>query len=137
MLNSGIEVNDEVVATFNDVKLGRKFRYALFKISDDFKHVVLEKKADASATYEDFTGELPADACRYGVVDYEYKSADGRATSKILFVVWAPDSAPIKSKMLITSTKDAVKKKLVGIGIEVQATDFSELQQESWADKLN
>lgn len=31
--------------------------------------------------------------------------------------------------MLITSTKDAVKKKLVGVGKEIQATDASEIDR--------
>mmetsp|Transcript_2113 Transcript_2113/g.3018 ORF Transcript_2113/g.3018 Transcript_2113/m.3018 type:complete len:137 (+) Transcript_2113:38-448(+) len=136
-MSSGIAVSDEVVEAFNQVKLGRKHRYAVLRINDDNTQVVVEKIEDASKTYEDFTGELPSDECRYGVVDYEYKTKDGRATSKMLFVVWAPDSARIKSKMLITSTKDAVKKKLVGIGVEVQATDFSELQPSEFADRLN
>jgi len=32
--------------------------------------------------------------------------------------------------MLYTSTKDSLKKKLVGIGTEVQATDASEISRE-------
>ena len=133
---SGITVTDDVVTAYNELKLQHKNKYVIFRISDDNKEVIVEKYGGAG-TYADFTGELKATECRYGVVDYEYQTADGRSTSKILFVVWAPDSAPIKSKMLITSTKDAVKKKLVGIGIEVQATDFSELQPESFKDRLN
>jgi Cofilin/tropomyosin-type actin-binding protein len=42
----------------------------------------------------------------------------------------APDTAKIKNKMLITSTKADVRKKLVGIGLEIQATDFSEIDLE-------
>jgi cofilin len=134
---SGIEVTDDVVQTYNEIKLGRKYRYVIFKISDDYTQVVQEKTGPTSETYEDFVGCLPSDECRYAIVDYDYKTADGRQSSKILFVVWAPDNAPIKAKMLITSTKDAVKKQLVGIGVEVQATDFSEISEEAFADKLN
>ena len=133
---SGITVTDEVVTAYNELKLQHKNKYVIFRISDDYKEVVVDKYG-GSGSYSDFTAELTGSQCRYGIVDYEYQTADGRSTSKILFVVWAPDSAPIKAKMLITSTKDAVKKKLVGIGIEVQATDFSELQPERFADKLN
>ena len=36
-----------------------------------------------------------------------------------LFLIFrAPDSAPIKAKMMYTSTKDSIKKKLVGIQVE-------------------
>lgn len=48
----------------------------------------------------------------------------------------APDSARIKSKMLYASTKDALKKKLVGIGTEIQATDLSEIDYQTVFDKV-
>jgi hypothetical protein len=38
----------------------------------------------------------------------------------------APDTSKIKQKMLYASSKDALRKKLVGIGSEIQGTDFSE-----------
>jgi cofilin len=61
---------------------------------------------------------------------------DGSERNKILFIVWAPDSAKIKEKMLITSSKDAVKKKLVGIGKEIQATDASEIAYKEILDQV-
>lgn len=50
-----------------------------------------------------------------------YKSVD------ICFCLRSPDNATVKQKMLYTSSKDALKKSLRGIGKEVQATDDSEL----------
>jgi cofilin len=48
----------------------------------------------------------------------------------------APDTAKIKSKMLYASTKDSLKKKLVGIGAEIQATDKSELEEAVILERL-
>eukprot|EP00831_Metopus_contortus_P021336 TRINITY_DN19522_c0_g1_i2.p2 TRINITY_DN19522_c0_g1~~TRINITY_DN19522_c0_g1_i2.p2 ORF type:complete len:100 (-),score=24.49 TRINITY_DN19522_c0_g1_i2:87-386(-) len=56
--------------------------------------------------------------------------------SKIMFVVWAPDTAKVKSKMLYASSKDNLRKKFVGIGVEVQATDLSEIDYKEVEDKV-
>mmetsp|Transcript_2115 Transcript_2115/g.3020 ORF Transcript_2115/g.3020 Transcript_2115/m.3020 type:complete len:137 (+) Transcript_2115:29-439(+) len=136
MSSTGIQVTEEVLDAFNQVKAGN-CRYAISCINEDHTEVVLEKLGDASKDYKDFCGELPSDGCRYGFVDYQYKTKDGRDTSKMIFFVWAPDAAPIKSKMMITSRKDAVKKKLIGIGVELGVTDFDELEPSGFEDKLN
>lgn len=39
----------------------------------------------------------------------------------------SPDDASVKQKMVAASSKDALKRTLVGIAVEVQATDFSEI----------
>lgn len=38
--------------------------------------------------------------------------------------------------MLYASSKDAIRKKLVGIGVEVQATDASEISFEAVLEKV-
>ncbi len=48
----------------------------------------------------------------------------------------APDSAKLKRKMLVASSKDAFRKKLVGIGSEIQASDLSEIDQAVVLDKV-
>ena len=128
-MSSGIAVTDEVVTVFNDIKMGHKHKYAIFRINDDLTEVIIEKTSN-DADWSNFTNELPPKGCRYIVYDLSFESADGGERSKILFIVWAPDSAKIKEKMLITSTKDNVKKKFVGIGKEIQATDMSEISLE-------
>ena len=68
---------------------------------------------------------------------FSIQNEEGGDRNKILFIVWAPDSAKIKEKMLITSSKDAVKKKLVGISKEIQATDLSEVSLQVIIDQVN
>lgn len=43
----------------------------------------------------------------------------------------SPDDAKIKQKMLYASSKDALRKALVGISTEIQGTDFSEVAYET------
>eukprot|EP01087_Luapelamoeba_hula_P020572 TRINITY_DN7041_c0_g2_i1.p1 TRINITY_DN7041_c0_g2~~TRINITY_DN7041_c0_g2_i1.p1 ORF type:complete len:137 (+),score=24.86 TRINITY_DN7041_c0_g2_i1:110-520(+) len=125
---SGIAIADEVVHKFNELKLAHNTRYLIFKMSDNLTEVVLEKTGAPTATWENFTADLPRDDCRYGIFDFEYEK-DGGRRNKIVFVVWCPETSKIKPKMLYTSTKDSLKKKLVGIGTEVQATDSSEISR--------
>jgi len=98
--------------------------------------VIVDKTAPPNSTYDDFVASLPTNDCRYAVYDFEYQAEDGGTRNKIMFVVWAPDSAKIKAKMLYASSKDAVRKKLVGVGVEVQATDRSEIDHSSVLAKV-
>ena len=45
----------------------------------------------------------------------------------------SPECATIKQKMVYTSSKDALKKSLIGIGKEVQACDHGDL---AWTNVL-
>ena len=80
--------------------------------------------------YDDFCEDLPDDDCRYGLVDFEYTTNDSRKTSKLIFISWVPDTAPVRKKMMYSGSKEAIKRVLVGVGIHLNATDRSELDEE-------
>merc|ERR1711916_406766 len=109
--------------------------YLIYAITDDWTEIQLIEAGEKDASYDDFLEELPENECRYAIFDYEFEH-DGRAQSKILFIVWAPDTAKIKAKMLYASSKANFKKKLVGIGSEIQATDLAEIDEESVREKV-
>jgi len=134
-MSSGVAVNDEIVQKFQELKLGHQYRYLVLKLNDTNSEIVVEKTGAPNATYEEFAKSLPPNDCRYGIFDLEFTADDGGQRSKIVFILWAPDSAKIKSKMLFTSSKADLKKKLVGIATEVQATDASEIDQKAVLDK--
>ena len=48
----------------------------------------------------------------------------------------SPETSKIRSKMLYASSKDAIRKKLVGISNEIQGTDFSEVAFQTVLDTL-
>ncbi|GMI17176.1 hypothetical protein TrLO_g2814 [Triparma laevis f. longispina] len=100
-------------------------------MSDDKKNIELDSTGDLDKSYEDFCEALPEDDCRYGLIDLEFQTDDGRPTSKIVFIAWNPDTAPIRSKMLYSGSKEALKRVLVGVGIHLNATDSSELDYET------
>merc|ERR1711865_27422 len=59
----------------------------------------------------------------------------GHAARKIMFVLWSPEGAKVKDKMMTTGSKDALKRALVGIGQDFQATDASEITFEECLEK--
>ena len=96
---------------FNELKLKHSFKYIIYALNSSQTEIEVVKKGDKDASYDSFLEELPENDCRYAIFDYEFED-DGRKQSKILFVVWAPDTAKIKPKMLYASSKANFKKKL-------------------------
>jgi len=133
-MSSGVAVNDDCVTKFQELKLGHALRFIVYKVNDSATEIVVDKSGGPSASYQEFVKALPADECRWGVFDFEF-TVEGGNRSKILFVLWAPDSAKIKGKMLYTSSKADLRKKLVGIQTEIQATDQSEIDFETVLEK--
>ncbi len=75
------------------------------------------------------------DVYRYAVIDFEFEK-DGCKKSKIIFVTWVPDTAPIRKKMIYASSKDKFKRELDGIQVEIQGTDFSEVEEKVFIEKV-
>jgi len=72
------------------------------------------------------------------VYDFEYEKEGGAGKrNKLTFFSWAPDDSKIKQKMLFASSKDALRRSLVGIAAEVQGTDYSEVAYENVLDKVS
>lgn len=83
-------VDDEVITVFNEFKLRREpynYKYIVYKIEDSTK-IVIEHRGAPDASYEDFVNHLPADDCRYGLIDFNYTTEDGRSTDKLVLVAW-------------------------------------------------
>lgn len=85
--SSGVGVRDDAIEVFQDLKLKKKYKYIIYKLSDDNKEIIVEKTVGESS-YDDFVSSLPAEECRYCVYDFHYET-DGEGTRhKLLFYVW-------------------------------------------------
>lgn len=103
----------------------------LFSRNREAGEIQLHKRVAEGAgkeTYEQFVAELPPKEGMYAIYDFDYETDEGGKRNKLMFIVWAPDDAPIKEKMLYASSKDGLKKKIVGIQWEVQGTDYEEVE---------
>jgi len=133
---SGVSVSDECLGVYQNLKLGKKHKYIIFNLNKDFTEIVVEKSS-SSTEYDEFMSDLPEDQCRWAVYDFEFEKEGAGKRSKLVFVSWSPDIAKIKQKMLFASSRDALRKALVGIAVEIQATDSSEISYETMLEKAN
>lgn len=134
--STGISVNDELISTFNDFKLKRtEFKFLVMKIVGD--EVVLDKGVGKEVAYDDFAAaELTAEPA-YIAIDFDYKTTDDRDADKLILLSWIPDDAKIKMKMKYAGTKEAVKSALVGIALNINATDLSEASEDVFKAECN
>ncbi|KAJ3360441.1 cofilin [Allomyces javanicus] len=132
--STGVAVNDACVEAFQDLKLGKKHKFIVYRIEHNEEIVVDQTSTDAD--YDSFIGALPENDCRYAIYDLEFEHPDGGQRNKIIFIAWSPDTARIRSKMIYAGSKDALRRKLVGIAQEVQATDLSEVSYDSVLERV-
>jgi len=96
-----VSVAPECISTFNELKLGKDTKWIIYKISDDWKEIVVEetsKDPDYSAFREKLLNAKSKDkkgkegiGGRYAVFDVQ--SGEG-TRNKITFISWCPDDAP-------------------------------------------
>jgi len=139
---SGVQVDDSVHKAYLDIKKGKKYRYIIFHIRDE-KIIDIEKYGARDAEYKDYVAHLDSlgpNECRYGLYDFEYQhqcqgTSDATPKQKLFLMSWCPDTAKIKKKMLYSSSFDALKHALEGIGKYIQATDMSEASYDCVLEK--
>jgi hypothetical protein len=143
MSQSGATVHPDCITAYNDLKLNKKYTYIIFKLSDDYKEVVVESTSEDGPDYDNFREKLinatsktkSGTVCkgpRYAVYDVEYHLASGEGIrNKITFIAWSPDDAGIQPKMIYASSKEALKRALPGLAVELQANDTDDIEQES------
>ncbi|MEV6734125.1 MULTISPECIES: actin depolymerization factor/cofilin-like domain-containing protein [unclassified Streptomyces] len=133
-MSSGVAVNDVCLQEYQALKLKKTHKYVIFNINNDNTEIVVEK-VSSSTEYDDFIADLPEAECRWAVYDFEFEKEGAGKRNKLTFVSWAPDTAKIKQKMVFASSKEALRKALVGIAVEIQGTEYSEVAFESVLDK--
>eukprot|EP00178_Gracilaria_changii_P007323 TRINITY_DN2335_c0_g1_i1.p1 TRINITY_DN2335_c0_g1~~TRINITY_DN2335_c0_g1_i1.p1 ORF type:complete len:149 (+),score=33.99 TRINITY_DN2335_c0_g1_i1:59-448(+) len=124
------------MTAFQSVLTKKTNQFVIYRVDKSSNTIVVDREAKKGASFKEFTSALPEAEGRYAVYDYTMTHKDGTSRSKVLFVVWAPDNAPIKDKMLIASSKDSFKKKLVGVALEIQATDWDEIAESAIQEKI-
>ncbi|VEU24104.1 DEKNAAC105315 [Brettanomyces naardenensis] len=137
MSRSGVGVSDEALQAFNDLKLGKKYKYIIYKVSDDKTKIVVDKTS-TDASYDTFLEDLPETDCKYAIYDFEYDIGSGEGKrNKIIFFQWSPDTASIRAKMVYASSKDALRRALNGVSTDIQGTDFSEVAYDSVLERVS
>jgi len=146
MSMSGVAIDPSCIEKYNEVKSCKK-KCCIFRLSDDGKTIIPDeesmmkysRKANPE-TFEAFRSNFPENKCRYGVynVNLGCRGNDGITATreKIVFITWAPDSAKIKDKMMIASSKDSLKKACVGIAHDMQFSDEGDTEAANWIESI-
>ncbi|XP_075182524.1 cofilin-1 [Anomaloglossus baeobatrachus] len=151
---SGVMVADIVVEIFNAMKVRKsctpeeakkRLKAVVFCLSPDKKMIIPEEGKQIlvgdcgtkiTDPYKAFVEMLPCDDCRYALYDCCYETRETRKED-LVFVFWAPEDAPLKSKMIYASSKDAIKKKFPGCKHEMQVNNRADIRDRcSLAEKL-
>lgn len=131
MAATGVKIADEVVENFKAFKLKKSgLKYITYKIADG----TIVQDVQGTGDFDEFKAALPEKDCRYAVYDLDFTTNDGRPKDKIVFITWAPDVGPVKSKMVYAGSKDAITNALTGISAKINATDSSELTNDALVD---
>ncbi|MCI4380001.1 hypothetical protein PGIGA_G00234910 [Pangasianodon gigas] len=106
----------------------KRKKAVLFCLSEDKKQIIMEEgreilQGEEGDPYLKFVKMLPPDDCRYALYDATYETKETKKED-LVFIFWAPESAPLKSKMIYASSKDAIKKKFTGENPELRSVVF-------------
>jgi len=128
---SGVAVAEDCLSVFNKLKMrSNGMQWATFQVEETEGSVLTDRTGDASSgDYQAFIDALPNDECRYAIYDYMYVNSEDCEFRKLVFIIWNPDGAKLKNKMLYASTKDFFKSRLSGIAVEIQATEYDEVSE--------
>ena len=139
---SGIDLSDELLELYNEVKLRSKHKYIIFSLKALAKKKTkvtygwsIDVKADPGgeneAKFEEVLDALPEDQAVFVVFDFDDVKPDGRQIKKLLLIKWCPDAVHFRVKPVIGSTYQTLKEKLTGLGKDIQAVDRSDLEYAS------
>lgn len=112
-MQASLVLDDAIAETFNGLRMKRTHRFIIVAISDDGTRASVESSGERSATFADFKAKMPTDKPRYAIFDLEFQTKDGRAESKLLFIMYSPDACtkgPVR--FLYAQNKDAIKAKM-------------------------
>ncbi|KAL4880799.1 cofilin [Aspergillus karnatakaensis] len=131
---SGVTVHSVCIEKFQGLKLRQDPRYIIYGLSKDLTEIVVHKTS-SSSEYEDFCTDLPEYQCAWAVYDLKYEDDAGNSRQKLVFFSWSPDDARIKEKMIFASSRDALRRALVGVQFEIYASERSEVAYDAVIDK--
>lgn len=90
--------------------------------------------------WEYFVNSFPQNECRYALGNFRYHSPeDNTVRCKMIFVMWAPDSAPVKEKLSCAMHNLDVKSQIQTIGgihLSFQANSLEDISFDAVVEKI-
>ncbi|KAM9898674.1 hypothetical protein OXX79_006178 [Metschnikowia pulcherrima] len=101
-------VADDCLSAFNESKLGKRSKFETRETID----------------------------CRVQAGHWSSCPKTNGKRAKIVFHTWSPDTAPVRSKMVYASSKDALRRAMDGTAADIQGTDFSGVAYDSVLERV-
>eukprot|EP01006_Ploeotia_vitrea_P044886 TRINITY_DN66881_c3_g10_i1.p1 TRINITY_DN66881_c3_g10~~TRINITY_DN66881_c3_g10_i1.p1 ORF type:complete len:137 (+),score=28.16 TRINITY_DN66881_c3_g10_i1:79-489(+) len=128
MPSTGITPTDECMAAYVGIKTKRTCRFIEMKISNDNTVIEVVRTGDRQLGWSEFLNELPKDACRYYLYDYQWVNDDGITKDKLLFVNWAPDCCKVREKLLAAASAESLCSRMEGVvNVQGDVSSMSDL----------
>ncbi|XP_036430955.1 non-muscle cofilin 1-like [Colossoma macropomum] len=147
---SGIAISDEVIKHFEGIRVRlqgseekERFKLVVMQLSEDQKSIVVDhqsslKNKDVEKEeniFKKVVSMLPEKECRYALYDCTYETKE-TLKEDLVFIMWAPDDASLKSKMVYASSKGALRAKFPGLKLEWQVNDPADKEISALMEKL-
>eukprot|EP01130_Rhizamoeba_saxonica_P007639 TRINITY_DN3090_c0_g2_i3.p1 TRINITY_DN3090_c0_g2~~TRINITY_DN3090_c0_g2_i3.p1 ORF type:complete len:151 (+),score=27.37 TRINITY_DN3090_c0_g2_i3:29-454(+) len=117
---TGINVSDECINQYHQMKLKKKYGYIIFKMDDQMNNIVIESTGEREYDYQYFLEQLPSNDCRYAIINMNFSLGEDGERSKNVLIHWNPSASSVKSRMIYASSKGSLKQNLEGIQIQIQ-----------------
>lgn len=139
---SGVTVDPDCLEKYKELKSQKKHKFIIFKMSDDYKSILVEE-ASKDDNWDYFREKLLSARSvqkdgqmvkgpRYAVYDFHFQLAAGEGhRDKIVFLAWSPDDSGVKPKMVYASSKDSLKKSLDGFTHDFQLNEPEDIEYDS------
>jgi len=131
--SSGVTIDAECVKAFEDVKKHRLHKYVLFTLNDKRDCILVLKRADPDATYDNLVEDLLSNkmGC-FAAYNCDVSLPNGRKFDKISLIYWMPEDSAVKNKMIYSSSKDSFTKFLQWSNKCYQANDQDDLRWDTF-----
>ncbi|CAH3154538.1 unnamed protein product, partial [Porites evermanni] len=136
--SSGVQVDQDVIGAFKEIKSKKSHAYVVMKIEDK-KKIVVEKRGSklppncSQTRNEEIFNEMKnslGEEPRYIVFDFCFTRSNQTTVSqpKLTFISWCKDDCCGQDKLIHASSKQALKAELSGLNTpEFQCSELSEL----------
>eukprot|EP01100_Stratorugosa_tubuloviscum_P012107 TRINITY_DN5592_c0_g1_i1.p1 TRINITY_DN5592_c0_g1~~TRINITY_DN5592_c0_g1_i1.p1 ORF type:complete len:263 (+),score=95.21 TRINITY_DN5592_c0_g1_i1:53-841(+) len=127
------EIDKSVSDAYKKLK-SRDYSYIICELFHENKSVIVESSGHIE-NYNEFLSKFLSNDCRFGIFNFNYPF-ENEMYSKILLIVWLPNTAPSEIRMLYDYSRDNLIKLMSDISLEIQAIDRSELDYDIIFNKI-
>ena len=134
---SGVAVLDDCGMEFEKMKNSKAYYGIVYKVSDDFRFIEVDKKfenptGDETDTtideYQKFVNHLLQMAdCRFACYDVRFTTGEGVRRRELVFIHYQDYNDKTINTLGYANSRDTLKSKLIGFSTQIQAEDADDL----------